>query len=93
MLCAEDEIGLGSGHEGIIVLPDRRETGHAAKEYYQLYTDWTLEIGLTPNRMDAMSHLGVAKDVCAYLSHHNKKEIKVIAPYKNTFKADNKSHP
>lgn len=92
MLCAEDEIGLGSGHEGIIVLPDNASTGLSAKEYYQLYTDWTLEIGLTPNRMDAMSHLGVAKDVCAYLAHHNKREIKVAAPYSNTFKADKKSH-
>lgn len=92
MLCAEDEIGLGSGHDGIIVLPDSAATGLSAKEYYQLYTDWTLEIGLTPNRMDAMSHLGVAKDVCAYLAHHNKREIKVAAPYSNTFKADKKSH-
>ena len=43
--------------------------------------------------MDAMSHLGVAKDVCAYLSHHNKREIKVVSPFKNNFKADKNSHP
>ena len=93
MLCAEDEIGLGESHAGIIVLPDETKKGMAAKEYYQLYSDWTIEIGLTPNRMDAMSHLGVAKDVCAYLAHHHKKEIKVVTPFKNTFKADDNSHP
>ncbi len=93
MLCAEDEIGLGESHEGIIVLPKEAKTGMPAKDYYQPYSDWTIEIGLTPNRIDAMSHLGVAKDVCAYLAHHTKKEIKVIAPFKNTFKADNHSHP
>ena len=93
MLCAEDEIGLGQSHDGIIVLPEDAKTGITAKQYYQLYSDDTIEIGLTPNRMDAMSHLGVAKDVCAYLSHHNKKEIKVQSPYKNTFKADDNTLP
>src|SRR5665647_22635 len=93
MLCAEDEIGLGQSHEGIIVLPKNAKTGMTAKEFYHLYSDWTIEIGLTPNRMDAMSHLGVAKDVCAYLAHHNNKGIRVILPYKNTFKPDNNSHP
>jgi phenylalanyl-tRNA synthetase beta chain len=93
MLCAEDEIGLGQSHEGIIVLPAETKTGIPANEYFQIYRDWTIEIGLTPNRMDAMSHLGVAKDVCAYLAHHTKKEIKVVAPYKNTFKTDNNSFP
>ena len=57
-----------------------------AKDYFNLYSDWIFEIGLTPNRMDAMSHLGVAKDVCAYLAHHNNKDIKVILPFKNNFK-------
>ena len=70
MICAEDEIGTGRSHEGIIVLPSDTKVGIPASEYYQLYSDYTIEIGLTPNRMDAMSHLGVAKDVCAYLSHH-----------------------
>ena len=93
MLCAEDEIGLGESHEGIIVLPKETIAGTAARDYYQPYSDSTIEIGLTPNRMDAMSHLGVAKDVCAYLAHHIKKEIKVVAPYKNNFKADNNAHP
>lgn len=93
MLCAQDEIGIGNNHEGIIVLPKDVKTGMAASEYYQLYTDYVFEIGLTPNRMDAMSHLGVAKDICAYISHHFKKEIKVTIPFKNSFKTDNNSHP
>ncbi|HEU5365480.1 MAG TPA: phenylalanine--tRNA ligase subunit beta, partial [Hanamia sp.] len=59
--------------------------------YYDLYNDWIFEIGLTPNRMDAMSHIGVAKDVCAYISHHYKKTTKAISPFKNKFKADNHS--
>lgn len=57
------------------------------------YKDFIFEIGLTPNRMDAMSHLGVAKDVCAYLIHHDKKPLKVKAPFSNTFKADNNKLP
>jgi phenylalanyl-tRNA synthetase beta chain len=91
MLCAEDEIGLGNSHEGIIVLAESAKAGMPASEYYNLYNDWIFEIGLTPNRMDAMSHLGVAKDVCAYISHHFKKTTKVISPFKNNFKADNHS--
>ena len=93
MLCAEDEIGLGNSHEGIIILPQNAKVGMAASDFYNLYNDWIFEIGLTPNRMDAMSHLGVAKDVCAYISHHYKKGTKVISPLKNHFKADNNSHP
>src|SRR5690349_21051796 len=68
MLCAEDEIGLGSSHEGIIVLPDDCTPGMAANEFYGLYNDWIFEIGLTPNRIDAMSHLGVAKDMRLYFA-------------------------
>ncbi len=93
MLCAEDEIGLGYSHDGITVLPDDAIAGTALKNYYNLYSDWIFEIGLTPNRMDAMSHLGVAKDICAYISHHLKKPTKVISPFKNKFKADNHSTP
>ncbi len=73
MICAEDEIGLGQSHAGILVLPENVEVGTPAKEYFKPYHDWIYEIGLTPNRTDAMSHLGVAKDVCAYLSYHQKK--------------------
>jgi phenylalanyl-tRNA synthetase beta chain len=91
MLCAEDEIGLGYSHAGIMVLPHNAIPGTPLKDYFNLYSDWIFEIGLTPNRMDAMSHLGVAKDVCAYITHHLKRTTKVIDPFKNHFKADNHS--
>ncbi|MBC7424582.1 MAG: phenylalanine--tRNA ligase subunit beta, partial [Ferruginibacter sp.] len=93
MICAEDEIGLSSNHAGILVLPADTKVGMPAAAYFGTYNDYIFEIGLTPNRMDAMSHLGVAKDVCAYLSHHNKKETHVKSPFKNTFKADNQNLP
>ena len=92
MLCAEDEIGLGDSHAGIMVLPVDAIPGTPLKNYFNLYSDWIFEIGLTPNRMDAMSHLGVAKDVCAYISHHLKRTTKVIYPFENHFKADNHSN-
>lgn len=88
MICAEDEIGLSEDHAGILVLPASAKVGMAATEYFQPYNDLIFEIGLTPNRMDAMSHLGVARDVCAYLSHHNKKDTAIKSPFKNNFKAD-----
>ena len=90
MICAEDEIGLTDNHAGIIVLPASTKVGIPAAEYFGAYSDFIFEIGLTPNRIDAMSHLGVARDVCAYLSHHNKKNTLVKSPFKNTFKPDNK---
>ncbi len=83
MICAEDEIGLGSSHAGIMVLPAATKPGLAAASYFEVYTDYIFEIGLTPNRMDAMSHLGVAKDVCAWLCHHQKKDTHVKTPFKN----------
>lgn len=88
MLCAEDEIGLGNNHDGIMVLPAETKVGMNAGQYFELYEDVIFEIGLTPNRMDAMSHLGVAKDVCAYLSHFYKKDFKVEYPFKNNFKVE-----
>ena len=91
MICAEDEIGLGTSHAGILVLPSEAKVGTTAVEYFKPYEDWIYEIGLTPNRMDAMSHWGVARDVCAYLSHHDKKGIKPKLPTSNNFKADNTS--
>lgn len=91
MICAEDEIGVGESHAGIMVLPNDVKVGSPASEYFQTYSDWIYEIGLTPNRMDAMSHLGVARDVCAYLSHHNRKGTKAKTPYTNNLKAENNS--
>lgn len=93
MICAEDEIGLNENHAGILVLPEKVKVGSPAADYFQLYTDWIFEIGLTPNRMDAMSHLGVARDVCAYLCHHDKLDIKVKTPFRNQFNVANNSFP
>lgn len=81
MICAEDEIGLGHSHDGILVLPDDAKPGMAATEYFQPYSDIIYEIGLTPNRMDAMSHWGVARDVCAYLSHHDRQPVRPVYPH------------
>jgi len=89
MLCAQDEVGIGESHEGIVVLPADAVIGTPVKDYFPVYNDWIYEIGLTPNRMDAMSHLGTAKDVCAYLTHHNRKDARPKLPFVNQFKADN----
>jgi phenylalanyl-tRNA synthetase beta chain len=91
MICAEDEIGLGTSHAGIIVLPANVKAGTSAIDYFKPYSDWVYEIGLTPNRMDAMSHWGVARDVCAYLSYHDRKDIRPRFPNSNSFKVDNTS--
>jgi len=89
MICAEDEIGMGESHEGIIILPKDVKTGSKASAYFTPYSDWIFQLGITPNRMDAMSHLGIARDVYAYLSHHNKKSTAIKSPFKNNFKVDN----
>ncbi len=86
MICAEDEIGISENHAGIIVLPSSVKTGTPASEYYNPYKDIVYEIGLTPNRMDAMSHIGVARDVSAYLSYHTKKNVTLKTPYNHHFK-------
>ena len=93
MICAEDEIGIGESHAGIIVLEDTVVPGTKASDVFITYCDYTFEIGLTPNRMDAMSHLGVARDVCAYLWHHDKTEMRAVSPFKNGFKTDNNNLP
>jgi phenylalanyl-tRNA synthetase beta chain len=81
MICAEDEIGLGESHAGIMILPDHLSAGMPASEYFQLpEPDYIYEIGLTPNRMDAMSHLGAARDICAYLSNKEGTPIAVQVP-------------
>lgn len=88
MICAEDELGMGNNHDGILVLPDNLQAGTSAAEYFKPYGDIVYEIGLTPNRMDAMSHLGVAKDICAYLTHHDKISLKANTPFNRTFYPD-----
>ena len=83
MICAEDEIGVSDDHGGIIVLDANSKVGTPVSELYEYYQDWVYEIGLTPNRMDAMSHLGVAKDVCAYLSYHEQPTT-AVSPFTKT---------
>ena len=91
MICAEDEIGISEDHSGIMVLPGDIKPGTPASDYFKPYSDWIYEIGLTPNRMDAMSHLGVARDVCAYLVLHDKGDFKVRSPFEQIFKSDDNS--
>ena len=87
MICAEDEIGIGTSHEGIIVLPPDAKTGIPAKEYYNIIPDWAIEIDLTPNRIDGGSHIGVARDLAAFLNKKTPTAYKRI-PVDN-FKPDN----
>ena len=87
MICAEDEIGIGESHAGIMILPPETKVGTRADEFFNPFSDIIYEIGLTPNRMDAMSHWGVARDVSAYLSHHEKKDYKPVYPV-TQFKVD-----
>lgn len=75
MICAEDEIGLGTSHAGIIVLPADAKVGMPAKEYYNIKSDYILEVDLTPNRIDAASHYGVARDLAAYLKQNGKEAV------------------
>ena len=86
MICAEDEIGLGKDHEGIMVLPEDAPIGTLAKDYFKLNDDFVYEIGLTPNRADAASHLGVARDLAAYL------KVEIIKPNVDGFKIDNQNN-
>ena len=87
MICAEDEIGIGHSHDGIIVLSDDVKPGTPAAEYYNLSSDYVLEVDLTPNRIDAASHYGVARDLCAWLSQ-NKGEATPHRPSVDTFNID-----
>ena len=72
MICAEDEIGGGQSHDGIIVLPADTPVGMKAADYYGLESDWLIEVDITPNRADACSHYGVARDLYAWLVQQGK---------------------
>jgi phenylalanyl-tRNA synthetase beta chain len=87
MLCAEDELGLGESHAGIMVLPDNLVVGSKAASYFDLEDDYQLEIGLTPNRADAMGHIGVARDLMAHLNFHKNAELKIKWPKISELKA------
>jgi len=89
MLCAEDELGLGHSHDGILILPEETEPGMEASTYFQLESHFVFEIGLTPNRADAMGHIGVARDLVAFLNVHKNKGLKIIREDVSSFQKDN----
>lgn len=90
MICAEDEIGLGQDHNGIMVLDSASVPGTLAKEFFKIEEDYCIEIGLTPNRGDAASHIGVARDLAAVLQHlHPQRKAVLSVPDVGMFKPDN----
>ncbi len=90
MICAEDELGVGTSHEGIMVLPEETPVGIPASRFFQLREDWVFEIGLTPNRIDAASHMGVARDIVAVLNHQSGSgKLMLQQPDVSSFSVDN----
>ncbi len=92
MICAEDEIGIGTDHNGIIVLPEDAPVGMAAAEYYHIESDYIIEVDITPNRADACSHYGVARDLYAWLVQ-NGYETALHRPGEEDFRVDDESLP
>jgi len=92
MICAEDEIGIGTSHDGIIVLPTDAVVGTPAKEYYNVKDDYVLEVDITPNRADATSHFGVARDLAAYLAVNGLKGT-LVKPSVDAFAVENHNLP
>jgi phenylalanyl-tRNA synthetase beta chain len=88
MICAEDEIGIGKSHDGIIVLPNEVTVGQLAKDYYGIKNDVLFEVDITPNRIDAASHYGVARDLAAFYALKNP-NIKLQSPSIETFSIQN----
>jgi phenylalanyl-tRNA synthetase beta chain len=88
MLCAEDELGMGESHAGILVLDPETPVGTPAAKLFDLEDDYQIEIGLTPNRADAMGHIGVARDLIAYLNFHQKANLSLNMPSVDAFKVD-----
>lgn len=93
MICAEDELGLGKDHSGILVLPDDTPIGQSARDYFNIKTDYVYEIGLTPNRSDATNHIGVAKDLAAALKINYGHSGEVKMPSVEQFKVNNHDLP
>ncbi len=89
MICSESEIGLSDNHDGIIVLPQDAKVGTPAKEYYNIKSDWVIGIDITPNRVDAASHYGVARDLAAWLKQADK-PFKLTKPSVDEFAVDKK---
>ena len=92
MICAEDELGLGNSHEGIMVLDKNAIPGTPASSYFKVVRDHVFEIGLTPNRIDSGSHFGVARDLAAYLNLNSGMNRKAVLPSVSDFKPDNNSN-
>ncbi len=93
MICAEDELGLGADHDGIMVLDPDAKVGQPAAEYFQIESDHVIEIGLTPNRTDAMSHFGVARDLRAALLRFGHKNLELSLPSISSFQQVRKDRP
>ena len=93
MICAEDELGLGDSHEGIMVLPDDTTIGLTAVEFLGAYEDHVIEIGLTPNRSDANGHIGVARDVAAVLQVHHHQQVALQYPDVSSFHSESGTAP
>jgi len=91
MICAEDEIGLGNDHNGIMVLDQNAKLGTLASDFFNIQSDFVLEVDLTPNRIDSASHIGVARDLAAFLSQ--KESISYTRPSIDAFKIDNQNLP
>ncbi|NTW32913.1 MAG: phenylalanine--tRNA ligase subunit beta, partial [Bacteroidetes bacterium] len=89
MICAEDELGLGVSHAGIMILDPSAQIGTPASEYFNIEQDWIFEIGLTPNRADAMSHIGVARDSIAAYSCITNKKYNLKKPVISAFGKEN----
>jgi phenylalanyl-tRNA synthetase beta chain len=93
MICAEDELGLGNSHDGIMVLDRDVKPGTPAEDYFKIVKDTVFEIGLTPNRIDSGSHFGVARDLAAYMNLNDGLIKKASLPSVEKFKPDNNSNP
>ena len=93
MICAEDEIGVGTDHAGIIVLPADTPVGMKAADYYHVENDTIIEVDITPNRSDAASHYGVARDLYAYYRSHQNNQITLNKPSVEAFKIDSNAMP
>lgn len=93
MICSEAELQFSDNHDGILVLEEDAEVGMPAREYFGIEEDYVFEIGLTPNRSDATSHIGVARDLIAAIKQSQKASIELITPKVNHFEADNNNNP
>ena len=93
MICAEDELGLGNSHDGIMVLNHNAKPGTPGDSYFKIVKDHVFEIGLTPNRIDSGSHFGVARDLAAYMNINAGLDSRAVLPSVSDFKPDNNNNP